>query len=220
MVKDLAPSRRAAVDAFLERNRQAMAAGGRGRLIFALDATASRQETWDRAIELQASMFAEAGKVGGLQIQLIFLRGTECQASNWTTSAQVLAAKMRKISCVGGTTQWGRVLGHVRRDHEQKQVSAVIVIGDCCEEQSSALYDAATGLPPLFVFQEGDDPAASVVFPELARRTKGAHFKLGPDSAHELAELLRGVAVFVAGGRTALERLGSDSARKLLTQLK
>jgi hypothetical protein len=82
MVNDLAPSRRAAVDAFLERNRQAMTAGGRGRLIFALDATASRQETWDRAIELQASMFAEAGKVGGLQIQLIFFRGTECQASN------------------------------------------------------------------------------------------------------------------------------------------
>jgi hypothetical protein len=165
-------------------------------------------------------MFAEAGKVGGLQIQLIFFRGTECQASNWTTNTQVLAAKMRKISCVGGTTQWGRVLGRVRREHEQKPVSAVIVIGDCCEEQSSALYDAAAGLPQLLVFQEGDDPAASVVFPELARRTNGAHFKLGPNSARELSEFLRGVAAYAAGGLKALEGQRSKSAHKLLAQLK
>lgn len=220
MVNDLAPSRRAAVDAFLERNRQIVAAGGRGRLIFALDATMSRQATWDVAITLQGQMFAEAAKIGGLQIQLAYFRGNECKASEWTANAHVLADKMRRISCVGGATQWGRILKHVRQEHQQKPIDAVIMIGDCCEEQSSAFYDAAPGLPRLFVFQEGCDPAASVVFPELARRTKGAHFKLGPDSARELAELMRGVVVFVTGGRIALERLGSESARKLLTQLK
>jgi hypothetical protein len=126
---------------------------------------------------------------------------------------------MRTISCVSGTTQWLKVFEHARREHRQKPISAVNSIGDCCEEQPEALYDAAVGLPRLFIFQEGDDPAASVVFPELARRTGGAHFKLGPDSARELGELLHGVAVLAAGGRAALERLGTDSARKLLSQL-
>jgi hypothetical protein len=56
------------------------------------------------------------------------------------------------------------------------------------------------------------------VFPELARRANGEHFKLGPDSGRELAELLRGIAAFAAGGRTALERLGTNGARKLLSR--
>jgi hypothetical protein len=216
----ITPSRRAAVDAFLQRNRETIAAGGRGRLIFALDATFSRQPTWDMAIELQASMFAEAAKLGGLQVQLAFFRGTECQASNWTVNPHVLADKMRRISCVGGVTQWGRVFGHVRQEHRKKPIAAVVAIGDCCEEVAGALYDAVAGLPRLFVFQEGDDPAASAVFPELARRTGGAHFKLGPDSACELEGLLRSIAIYVAAGPTALADQRTDSARKLLTQLK
>jgi len=44
----------------------------RGRLIFIIDATASRQRTWDAACQLQSEMFAEAGKLGGLDAQLVF----------------------------------------------------------------------------------------------------------------------------------------------------
>jgi hypothetical protein len=44
----------------------------RGRLIFTLDATASRESTWDMAAQLQASMFEEAAKAGGLDVQLVY----------------------------------------------------------------------------------------------------------------------------------------------------
>ena len=98
MNSQLTPSRRAAVDALLNQNRETIAAGGSGRLIFALDATASRQPTWDTATELQAAMFAEAARLGGLQVQLVFFRGTECKATAWTTSPNDLAVKMRKIT--------------------------------------------------------------------------------------------------------------------------
>ena len=37
------------------------------RLIFALDATMSRQPTWDTACQLQGQMFSTAGKLGTLQ---------------------------------------------------------------------------------------------------------------------------------------------------------
>jgi hypothetical protein len=212
--KFLPTARSKQIASFLEKAQAA-----RGRLIFAFDVTMSRQEAWDRAIEFQASMFAEAAKIGGLEIQLVCFRGNQFQDFGWTTNARTLADEMRKISCVGGMTQWVKVFEHVRQEHRQQPVSAVVCVGDCCEEQPSALYDAAAGLSRLFVFQEGDDPAASVVFPELARLTNGAHFKLGPDSARELGELLRAVAAFAAGGLAALADLRTDSARRLLTRL-
>ena len=62
-------SSRRDIDAFLTRVKNAPAvAAGRGRLIFALDATMSRQPTWDAACKLQSEMFEEAGRVGGLDV--------------------------------------------------------------------------------------------------------------------------------------------------------
>ncbi|MBM3512010.1 MAG: VWA domain-containing protein, partial [Alphaproteobacteria bacterium] len=60
-------SSRAEVDAFLKKVAQTVpvAAGGRGRLMFALDATASREPTWDRACQIQGQMFAETAALGG-----------------------------------------------------------------------------------------------------------------------------------------------------------
>ena len=221
MTNDLSISRRAAAEAYLQRNRQALAVGGRGRLIFALDATASRQPAWDVAVGLQAEMFAEVARIGALQVQLVFYRGNECRASDWTVSANVLADRMRKISCVGGATQIGRVLAHIRQEHRRRPVGAAVFVGDCCEESPGGLYDVATGLgAPLFVFQEGVDPTASIVFPELARRTKGAFARLDSNAARELAELLRAIAAFAAGGTRALTDLRTEGARRLLTQLK
>jgi hypothetical protein len=78
---------------------------------------------------------------------------------------------------------------------------------------------AAAGLPQLFLFQEGADPKAEIVFRELARLTKGAYAKFDSGASRELAELLRAVAAFAAGGMRALTELRTDGARRLLTQL-
>jgi hypothetical protein len=180
----------------------------------------SRQPTWDTAVELQAGMFAEAGKVGGLQVQLVFYRGNECRASDWTANAHALADKMRKVSCVAGETQIARVLAHIRNEHRRKPISAAIFIGDAVEEDPKALYDASAGLPPLFLFQEGSDPAVEVVFRQLKDLTKGAYVKFDSGAARELAELLRAVAAFAAGGIRTLTDLRTAGARRLLTQLK
>jgi hypothetical protein len=73
---------------------------------------------------------------------------------------------------------------------------------------------------PVFVFQEGADPYVEQVFKEISVITKGAYAKFGTGSARELAELLRAVATFAVGGTEALADLRTDSARKLLGQLK
>ena len=68
----------AEVDAFLARLKTIDPGGsGRGRLIFAMDATMSRQPTWDLALRLQADMFRAVKEVGGLDVQLVYFRGFE-----------------------------------------------------------------------------------------------------------------------------------------------
>jgi len=208
---------RSRITSLLEKVRVA-----RGRLIFALDATASRQPTWDTAVQLQSEMFAEAGKNGGLEVQLVYYRGLDkFQASHWTSDTRELANTMSRITCVSGHTQIAKVLAHIRKEHAQQAVSAVVFVGDMCEDTPYALYDAATGLGvPVFIFQEGDDAHAAEVFKQIAKLTNGAYSRFSPGAARELAELLRAVATFAVGGLTALADLRSEGARKLLGQMK
>jgi hypothetical protein len=101
------------IDAFLAKMKGASTAesGIRGRLIFALDATASRQPTWDTACELQADMFREAAVIGGLDVQLVYYRGlSECRASKWVSQPEQLSGLMERIDCRMGHTQLGKVL--------------------------------------------------------------------------------------------------------------
>lgn len=202
---------------------------GRGRLVFAMDATMSREPTWDLALGLQADMFQAVKEVGGLDVQLVYFRGmAECRASKWVSDPDALARLMTTVNCVGGHTQIGRVLGHVRSESEAQRVSAAVYVGDAMEEGIDDICARAgeVGLSgvPVFLFQEGDDPAAARAFREIARLTKGATCRFDAGSAKQLRALLSAVAVYAAGGRRALERLSMTrdgaSARLLLEQMK
>jgi hypothetical protein len=222
---------RSEIDAFLAQVRAlgpSTAAGQRGRLIFALDATMSRQPMWDTACELQADMFREAAKIGGLDVQLVYYRGMgECRASRWVSDARQLAGLMEKIACRGGHTQIGKILAHARRETEKKKVQALVFVGDAMEEAIDDLSAAAGELGllgiPAFVFQEGFDPVAEQAFREIARLSRGAYCRFDPGAAHQLGELLRAAAAYAAGGMRALENLSaqrSAGATLLLEQMK
>jgi hypothetical protein len=197
-------------------------ATARARLAFIIDATASREPTWDMASQLQAQMFEETGKIGGLEVQLIYFRGPyECSHSQWTSNAGELARMMARVRCQAGETKIGKALTHVRKEHEREKINAVVYVGDAMEEIAGELYDAAAGLGvPLFMFQEGDLPEPEETFREMARLTKGAYARFDPGSAKLLGELLRAVAAFAIGGVTALADQHSEGARKLLGQMK
>lgn len=218
------------IDAFLDRVRAlgpATAGGARGRLIFALDATMSRQPTWDTACALQADMFREAAGVGGLDIQLVYFRGLgECRASGWVASSAKLAGLMERIDCRGGHTQIGKVLAHARQEHTQRPVQALVFVGDAMEEKVDDLCVTAGELGllsvPVFMFQEGHDAVAENAYREIARLSHGAYCRFDLAAAHELGELLRAVAAYAAGGRKALHELSARTAgaRALLAQLR
>jgi hypothetical protein len=203
------------------------AEGARGRLIFALDATMSRQPTWDMACTLQADMFREAASLGSLDIRLVYYRGfNECRASNWISDSAQLAKLMSKIDCRGGNTQIGKVLSEVRREAVSSGVRAVVFVGDAMEEKVDELCAKAGELGmlkvPVFLFQEGRDGAAEQTFREIARLTGGAWCRFDPGAAAQLRELLRAAAAYAAGGREALKRLSAreSGAAKLLGQMK
>ena len=200
------------VDAFLARVREmpAAAGAGRGRLVLAMDATMSRQHSWDMALSIQSDMFAEAGRAGGLDVQLVYFRGfDECRASRWTPDTAVLARLMSGIHCQGGRTQISRVLKHLRSEAAHGKVNACVYIGDALEEPIDELARVAGELGllgvPVFMFQEGRDATAEAGFREIARLTRGAYFRFGGDAVRILRELLSAVAVYAAGGFTALE---------------
>jgi hypothetical protein len=215
------------VDAFLAavKKMPATNAEGQGRLVFAMDATMSRQPTWDSALSIQGEMFMATKKAGGLAVQLVYFRGfNECKASRWVVDPTALAKLMTTVNCQGGNTQIGRVLTHVKTEAAKSKVNAVIFVGDACEENIDALCQKAGEIGllgiPLFMFQEGNDTTAERAFREIAKLTRGAYFKLDSASAKILGELLSAVAAYATGGKTALEAKGSQTARALLSQLK
>ena len=203
------------------------ASGSKGRLVFALDATMSRQPTWDMACALQADMFREAASLGSLDIRLVYYRGlNECRASGWISDAATLARLMNKIDCRGGNTQIRKVLSESRRDAAASGVRAVGFVGDAMEESADDLCVKAGELGllkvPVFMFQEGRDAVVEQTFREIARLTGGAWSRFDPGAAAQLRELLRAAAAYAAGGREALLRLSRNEsgAAGLLGQLK
>lgn len=224
MAQPLVPAPpRNAVAAFLEKAATVptlRAAPSPARLLFGVDATASRQPTWDRACHLQAEMFA--GAPGGLAVSLAFYRGHgEFRATAFLGDARALAAEMTGVTCLGGHTQILRLLRHAEEEAARARLHAVVFVGDAMEEDGEAILAAAGRLgargTPVFVFQEGDDPRATPVLRGIAQRSGGAWAPFDHRSPGTLAALLRGAAAFATGGRTALARLPGGAA--LLAQL-
>lgn len=208
-------STRAHLEAFFER-----VAPVRGRLIFCVDATASRQQSWNLAAGLTAQMFGTVAAIGGLDVQLVYYRGeTECVATQWQSDPKALAAVMARVFCRAGHTQIGKVLEHTRRENGREKVNALVLISDACEESSSALYAEANELGgvPIFAFQEGNDERVARIYAELARITGGALARFDAGAAQRLADLLKAVAAFAAGGLKALAAQKSEVAKLLLT---
>ncbi|MFV8818185.1 VWA domain-containing protein [Haliea sp. E17] len=223
------PARRSSsteITRFLQKSRAITRfQAGKARLLFSLDATASRQPTWDHASHLQQEMFRAVQDNNALSVQLCYYRGFgEFHASRWTGDAQEITRAMARVHCEGGHTQIERLLRHALAEHGQEKIRALVFIGDALEENPDTLCQLAgqCGLLqlPLFVFQEGRQPAVEQCFRALARLSGGAWASFDQSSAATLAALLRAVASYATGGVAALEKQGNESAKLLLQQIK
>jgi len=180
-----------------------------GRLIFAMDATASREPAWDAACELQGQMFEQTQRMGGLNVQLVYYRGyNEFFTSKWVNKPSDLNYTMSAVRCLGGMTQISKILQHAISETAVKKINAVIFVGDAMEESIDNLCALAGKLGilgvPVFLFQENSDPVATMAFQQIAKLTNGAHSVFDSNSAQQLKDLLSAVAIYAAGGHKAL----------------
>jgi hypothetical protein len=218
------------VQAFLGKVKNTPLVTGvdKGRLIFAMDATASREHCWDMASQNHAAMFVEAYKVSTLNVQLCYYRGMgDFTALRWTRSADDIKQALLSVRCLAGQTQIAKVLTHALRETRTSKVNALVFVGDCVEENPDSLGALAGQLGilnlPLFIFQEGKNSKVGSIFSQLATLSGGAHCQFDQGSAKQLGQLLSAVAIYAAGGKPALEShlLSKDtSVRRLLQQLK
>lgn len=193
---------------------------GDARLIFALDATASRQSTWDVASQLQSEMFLSARSLGGLNVQLCYFRGFgEFFSSDWQSDSDEILRIMSGLKCQAGATQLQRLLQHAIEENRSERIKCLIYIGDAMEENIDLLAQLAGKLGllnvPLFLFQERSDPTAKAAFEELCRLSGGAYSQFDSASADQLKELLRAVAIYAAGGLKALQDYSAGSNRSV-----
>ncbi len=223
------PSRRSStgeIEQFLQKSKAiSQVVERQPRLIFAIDATASRQPTWDTACQLQGEMFRTTANIASLAVQLCYYRGfNEFYASRWLSDSDQLGQLMNSVFCEGGHTQIARLLRHALSEQRSSRARALVFIGDALEENPDTVCDLAgqCGLLklPLFLFQEGADSQVEKTFRSMARLSGGAYARFDARSAHTLAALLGAVASYAAGGRAALESTTSDSAKLLLGQLR
>lgn len=222
--KKLTPSSNQDIDSFLKKVAQTplvKTSGKKGKLIFAMDATASREATWDHACQLQAEMFNETTSLGGLEIQLCYYRGYgEFDVSPWYADSSQLLKRMTGVTCLGGHTQIEKVIRHAITETRKNTINAVVFVGDCLEEDIDDLSRYAGELSllgvPMFIFQEGYDPVAMMGFRQLAKLTGGAYSSFDSGSAQQLKRLLSAVAVYAAGGYQALENFNKRHGKTIL----
>lgn len=216
------------VQSFLAKVAAMPKTAGDARLIFSLDATASRQATWDVASKLQTDMFVSAQSLGGLQVQLCYFRGfADFYSSEWQGDSSKLLRVMSGISCQAGATQLERVLRHALAENARQKIKCVVYIGDAMEENLDILAHLAGKLGllsiPVFMFQERSDAQARQAFMEISRLSGGAYSQFDAASAGQLQELLRAVAIYAAGGLKALQnfsKTAASSVKLLERQLK
>ncbi|MED5385857.1 MAG: VWA domain-containing protein [Pseudomonadota bacterium] len=168
------------VRAFLTKVATMRKSGGEARLIFSVDATASRQATWDVASQLQTEMFFSTQTLSRLNVQLCYFRGFgEFFSSNWQGNPEEIARIMSGIHCEAGITQLERLLRHAIKENEKQKIKCVVYIGDAMEENIDVLAQLAGQLGllnvPLFMFQEGGDPVARQAFMDMSRLSGGAY---------------------------------------------
>jgi hypothetical protein len=176
------------------------------RLIFSVDATASREHAWSIAKGVQSRMFIEAAnRNASLNLQLVYYGGTRCRKTKWKSSGEELARLMATVECEAGITQIEKVLQHALREHEQAPIQAITHIGDAMEESLDLLAGLADKLGaagvPLHLFLEGNDTIARNAFRLMALRSGGTFSQFNatkPESIQRLSAQLNKIALTAA----------------------
>ncbi len=229
MTDSTSPATALTLSAFGKKTK-ALRASTAPRLIFALDATASRAPTWAAAQNLTETLLHTAADLGNLEMQVGYFRAlSDCQFSHWSTDAKELVTLMRGIHCASGTTQIQTVLQHALTEANAAptRLKALVFVGDTFEEQGrrDEILHLAKMLGdlrvPIFMFLERTSDTGRedrTTYEAISRASGGATVDFQEGAIAELRKLLQMVATLAVGGIDALKKL--PGATLLLEQMK
>ncbi|WP_428488939.1 hypothetical protein [Rhodopila sp.] len=182
-------------------------AAPRARLIFAVDATASREPAWAAARRV-TDVLVQA-LPGELDVALAVHGGSRVHTfTAFTGDAGTLRDRAAGVACAAGLT---RLLPILSVSLARPAVRVVVYIGDVFEEsvpQGRRLADAMGRQDTkLIVLHDTADRTAgrdAEVFWDLAKRTGGCVLPFDARSSGRLRDLLSAVAVYAVGGEKLL----------------
>ena len=179
----------------------------RPRLVFAVDATASREPAWAAARQVTDALVKALP--GELDVALAVHGGSRVHTfTAFTNHASTLRDRAAGVVCEAGLT---RLLPILSASLKQPAVRVVIYIGDVFEESMSQGRRLADAMgvqgTKLIVLHDTADPAArrdAEVFWDLAKRTGGCVLPFDASAPRRLRDLLSAVAVYAVGGEKLL----------------
>jgi hypothetical protein len=179
----------------------------RPRLIFAVDATASREQAWAAARQVTDTLVKALP--GELDVALAVHGGSRVHTfTAFTNNAATLRDRAAGVTCEAGLT---RLLPILSASVRRPAIRVVVYIGDVFEESlpegrrlADAMGEQGT---KLIVLHDTADPAArrdAEMFWDLARRTGGCVLPFDASASSRLRDLLSAVAVYAVGGEKLL----------------
>jgi hypothetical protein len=196
----------------------------RPRLVFAVDATASREPAWAAARQVTDALVKALP--GELDVALAVHGGTRVHTfTAFTSDAATLRDRAAGVVCQAGMT---RMLPILSASLKQQSVRVVIYIGDVFEESLPHGRNLADSMgargTKLIVLHDTAEPSGrrdAEVFWDLAKRTGGCVLPFDANASGRLRDLLSAVAVYAVGGEKLLRerRHGLPGAVALLEHL-
>ena len=181
---------------------------GTGRLVFAVDATSSRQKAWEAAKRLTDDVLGALP--GELDVALAVHGGDRVHTfTEFTSDAAELRGMAAGVRCIAGYTRLVEILRRVAAMSED--VAVVVYIGDVFEEsrrdaRQIAVDLAQRGTRVIILHDTGSrDTDDGKAFAELAKLTGGAVLPFDASALERLGQLLEAVAVLAVGGTEMLE---------------
>ena len=195
-----------------DRLKKAAQKTGKNRLLFSLDATASREEAWAVATQITGTMFDSVPD--DIEVALAYHGGNYVQEmTGFSKKPKVFADKLHTIKCRAGATDLNGIL---RRAVDCQGLACIVYIGDCFEEDQEVAEALAKQLKlkgvKLFMFHDRSSEKngfnvdyAAHVFKTLVDITGGAVMDFNAQAPKKAEELLAAIAVYTVGGQKLLK---------------
>jgi len=203
--------------------KSALASAGRPRLVFAIDATASREEAWDAAKKITDTLFCAVPDA--LDVALAVHGGSEVHTfTEFCADYKSLRAMAGRVHCQMGLTQLNEIM---RQTISHERVKVLVYIGDVYEEDVNVAVELAETLKikgcRIVILHDGHEGSSDHrAFQAIAKAGNGCVLPFNSNAIKDMRASIEAIAILASGGTKLLETKSktSQAAALLLSHIK